>query len=80
MRPPYIDRFLLPKEHVLENLRDAVINGDEETAKKLSEEIVNLGVDSLEVIEKYLSPAMKLVGQEFENGEYFLSLKSFYMK
>lgn len=73
MLSAYIDRFLLPKEHVLESLRDAVINGDEETAEKLSEEIVSLGVDRLEVIEKYLSPAMKLVGQKFENGEYFLT-------
>jgi trimethylamine corrinoid protein len=61
------------KESVFERLSEAVINGDEELAKRASQEIVKLGADRLEVIEKYLSPAMKRVGEKFEKGEYFLT-------
>lgn len=52
---------------------EAVVNGDEEAARKLSEEIVKSGADPLDVIQNYLSPAMKRVGEKFENGEYFLT-------
>ena len=63
----------MPREVLFEKLAKAVMNGDEETAKKVSEEIVKSGADRLEVIEKYLSPAMKRVGEKFEKGEYFLT-------
>jgi corrinoid protein of di/trimethylamine methyltransferase len=58
---------------MFEELAEAVMNGDEETAKKVSGEIVKSGADRLQVIEKYLSPAMKRVGEKFEKGEYFLT-------
>jgi len=58
---------------MFEELADAVVNGDEETAKRVAAEIAKSGADRLEVIEKYLSPAMKHVGQKFEKGEYFLT-------
>jgi corrinoid protein of di/trimethylamine methyltransferase len=63
----------MSKEVIFEKLMEAVFNGDEEAAKKASEEIVKSGADPLEVIEKYLSPAMKRVGEKFEKGEYFLT-------
>jgi len=66
-------RFMMLREDVFEQLRDAVIRGDEQTAKKLSEDIVRAGADALQVIERYLSPAIKLVGQKFETGQYFLT-------
>ena len=62
----------MPEEVMFQELAEAVINGDEETAKKVSGEIVKSGADRLEVVEKYLSPAMKRVGEKFEKGEYFL--------
>jgi corrinoid protein of di/trimethylamine methyltransferase len=63
----------MPKEGMFEELAEAVVNGDEETAKRVAAEIAKCGADRLEVIEKYLSPAMKHVGQKFEKGEYFLT-------
>jgi len=63
----------MPKEGMFVELADAVVNGDEETAKRVAAEIAKSGADRLEVIEKYLSPAMKHVGQKFEKGEYFLT-------
>jgi corrinoid protein of di/trimethylamine methyltransferase len=65
--------LLMPKEVMSERLAEAVISGDEETARKVSEEIIKSGVDPLEVIEKHLSPAMRRVGEKFEKGEYFLT-------
>jgi len=63
----------MPNEINFEKLMDAVVAGDEETARRMSEEFVESGADPIEVIEKYLSPAMKRVGQKFESGEYFLT-------
>lgn len=63
----------MPKEVMYEKLAEAIMNGDEETAKKVSEEIAKSGADCLAVIEEYLSPAMKRVGEKFEKGEYFLT-------
>lgn len=60
-------------ENLSERLRTQVTEGREEDAEKTAREIVNAGADPLEVIEKYLSPAMKLVGEKFEKGEYFLT-------
>jgi trimethylamine corrinoid protein len=60
-------------EGLSERLRSQVIEGQEEAAEKTAREIVNAGADPLEVIGKYLSPAMKLVGEKFEKGEYFLT-------
>jgi len=60
-------------QDAFEKLAEAVVNGDEDTAKKMAEEIAKSGANPLEVIEKYLSPAMKRVGEKFEKGEYFLT-------
>jgi len=63
----------MPNEVNFEKLVDAVVAGDEEAARKTSEEIVESGADPIKVIENYLSPAMKRVGERFESGEYFLT-------
>jgi corrinoid protein of di/trimethylamine methyltransferase len=60
-------------ENLSEKLRNLVIEGEEEAAEKTAREIVDAGADPLEVIEKYLSPAMKSVGAKFEKGDYFLT-------
>jgi len=57
----------------LKKLEEAIINCDEEEAKKHANEISKMGIDPLEVIEKYLTPAVKVVGDRFEQGEYFLT-------
>ena len=60
-------------ENLSERLGTQVAEGREEDAEKTAREIVNAGADPVEVIEKYLSPAMKFVGEKFEKGEYFLT-------
>jgi len=62
----------LSLETLNEKLKELVINGQEEAAEKTAIEILKAGMDPLEVIEKTLSSAMKLVGEKFERGEYFV--------
>jgi len=63
----------LSDEGSLEKLKEAILTGDGETAAKAAEEVVEAGMDPLEVIEKHLSPTMKMVGEKFEKGEFFLT-------
>jgi len=62
----------LSLETLNERIKKFVISGQEDDAQKTASEILNAGMDPLEVIEKSLSSAMKTVGEKFEKGEYFL--------
>jgi len=62
----------LSLETLNERLKKFVISGDEEAAEKTASEILKAGMDPLEVIEKSLSPTMRLVGEKFEKGEYYV--------
>ena len=55
-----------------EKLKTFVIEGEDDAAQETALQISKTGVDPLEVIEKYLSPAMKSVCEKFEKEEYFL--------
>jgi trimethylamine corrinoid protein len=61
------------KEEPLEQLKQAIISGDDETATRIAKQILETGGDPVTVIEQNLAPAMKIVGEKFENQEYFLS-------
>ena len=63
----------MSSETLSEKLKRLVIEGEEDAAQETALQILKTGVDPLEVIEKYLSPAMKSVGEKFEKGEYFLT-------
>ena len=54
-----------------EELKNAVITGDEEEARRLTEHLLK-EKDALEIINKILIPAMEEVGKRYETGEYFL--------
>ena len=62
----------MEKEKAAEALRDSVIDYDEEKAKELATKLLGMSADPVEIIEKYLIPAMKVVGERFEKGEYYL--------
>jgi 5-methyltetrahydrofolate--homocysteine methyltransferase len=51
---------------------EAILVGDVEKTKALTQEILNKGVSPHDVIEKGLMEGMNLVGDKFENREYFL--------
>jgi 5-methyltetrahydrofolate--homocysteine methyltransferase len=56
-----------------EELRQAIIDGDEEAARRLSEEMLSGGADPMRTIEECVYPAVAVVGERFEKGEYFLT-------
>jgi trimethylamine corrinoid protein len=61
------------EEELLEQLKQAIIAGDDETATRIAKRILEAGLDPVTVIEQNLAPAMKIVGDKFENQEYFLA-------
>ena len=63
----------MKKELLTEKLREAVINCDEEKARSVASEILKANIDPIGVIESHLVPALKVVGDRFDNGEYFLT-------
>jgi corrinoid protein of di/trimethylamine methyltransferase len=57
---------------VLEELRQSVINYDEEAAVKAAKRVLELKMDPYKVITDCLTPAIQEVGDRFEKGEAFL--------
>jgi 5-methyltetrahydrofolate--homocysteine methyltransferase len=55
-----------------ESLREAVIEGSPEQARKLSGELLDTGTPPMDIGEKVLIPAMSEVGEKFASNEYFL--------
>ena len=56
----------------LQKLYDAVLNGDQKTAVAVTQEALAEGIAPLELITKYMVPAMDEVGRRFECEEYFV--------
>lgn len=56
-----------------EKLKKSIINGQNEEAEKTAREILDSGVDPLEIMERDLNPTMKLVGEKFERDECYLA-------
>jgi corrinoid protein of di/trimethylamine methyltransferase len=56
----------------LQKLHDAVIDGDQKTAVAVTREALAGGVEALELIQKYMVPAMDEVGRRFECEDYFV--------
>jgi corrinoid protein of di/trimethylamine methyltransferase len=56
----------------LQKLYDAILNGDAKTAVAVTKEALGEGADPLEMVSKYMVPAMDEVGKRFECEEYFV--------
>ena len=59
-------------EKILEAAKEAVIDGDKETALEIAEEAIANGLDPRELIEKGFVPGIMEIGDLFEDGEVFL--------
>jgi 5-methyltetrahydrofolate--homocysteine methyltransferase len=53
-------------------LQQAVIHGDANAARKLTEQALSEGIDPLSLVNGELVPAMAEVGRRFESNEYFV--------
>lgn len=57
---------------LIENLKQSVIDGNEEEARNLANQIIKNNIDLQETILNGLSAGMKIVGEKYESHEYFL--------
>ena len=57
---------------VLEQLRKTVIKGLPDQARELATQALASNVTPLTAIEEALNPAMQIVGDKYESGEYFI--------
>ncbi|MHC1564513.1 MAG: corrinoid protein [Candidatus Hecatellaceae archaeon] len=60
------------REEVFEGLKQAVIDGDKEAAKKWAEEAVKKGIDAYEAIAQGCLEGMNVVGEKYARREYFI--------
>jgi corrinoid protein of di/trimethylamine methyltransferase len=56
----------------LQPLYDAVVNGDQKAAIRITREALDANVEPMELLEKYMIPAMDEVGRRFECEDYFV--------
>ncbi|MDZ4796624.1 MAG: corrinoid protein [Bryobacteraceae bacterium] len=56
----------------LDKLYEAVLNGDHKTASAIAKDAVEAGVDALDLVARYMVPAMDEVGRRFECEDYFV--------
>ena len=57
---------------IFEELREAVIDGDEEVVEELSEKVLADGINPVDAMEKGLISGIEEVGNQWKNGEAFL--------
>ena len=57
---------------ILKELRQAVIDGDAEVVRRLSQQALDSGMDPMQAINEGLIPGITEVGRLFERKEYFL--------
>ena len=53
-------------------LYEAIVRGDAKGAKEIVERAVDARVEPLDLVQRFMSPAMDEVGARFERGEYFV--------
>ncbi|MGC8936747.1 MAG: corrinoid protein [Candidatus Methanomethylicaceae archaeon] len=60
------------KEEIINGLKTAIVNGDEDAAAKWAKEAIAAGLDAYELVTKYGGEAMAIVNQEYEKKRYFV--------
>ena len=59
-------------DELMEQLRNAIIEGDEEAALDYAGQMVSAGMEPLDIVKGSIQPAMDLVGEQFQDGDAFL--------
>ena len=60
------------KQQILENLGQAIINGNQQSARENAQKAIDEKLDPLEAVDDGLSKGMEVVGAKFEKGDVFL--------
>ena len=61
------------EKEVLAKLRDAIVNLDIDGVKKAAEEALAAGIPAYKAVVDGMAKGMEVVGQKYEDGEYFLA-------
>jgi corrinoid protein of di/trimethylamine methyltransferase len=56
----------------LNKLYEAILNGDQKTSAAVTQEALAANIDPMELVSRYMVPAMDEVGSRFECEEYFV--------
>ena len=59
-------------DELINTLKDAIVELDEDLAEKTTEEIIAMEFDINEIIEKGITEAARIIGEKFESMDYFL--------
>lgn len=62
----------MAKEKIIEDFIHAALNMDIMSAKDSCKEVINQGLDPYEFIEQAITKALVIIGDKFENEEFFL--------
>lgn len=61
-----------PEDNLLEKLREAIKEYDEEESKRLTDLALGQGIDPLEILDTTITPLLRSMGESFEKGEVYL--------
>ena len=61
------------EEEILAKLRDAIVNLDIDAVQKAAKEAIESGIPAYKAVIEGMAKGMEIVGQKYENGEYFLA-------
>jgi corrinoid protein of di/trimethylamine methyltransferase len=62
----------MQKNEILENLKNAVIAGDDDKARESAKQALEADLDPLEAMQMGLSKGTDVIGEQFERGEAYL--------
>jgi len=61
------------EEEILTRLRDAIVNLDIEAVQKAAKDAIEAGIPAYKAVMDGMAKGMEIVGQKYEDGEYFLA-------
>jgi len=61
------------EEEILARLRDAIVNLDIEGVQKAAKDAIEAGIPAYKAVIEGMAKGMEIVGQKYEDGEYFLA-------
>jgi corrinoid protein of di/trimethylamine methyltransferase len=63
----------LEKETILEKLKRAIVDFDITTVQEACKEALEKGIPAYDIVTQGMAKGMEVVGQKYENGEFFIS-------
>lgn len=62
----------MKEDEILEELKNSILNFDEDQVSNMAQEAINSGIDPLNAVENGLVKGLDIIGEKYENDEIFL--------